>query len=387
MLQEMVIQPGDPVDPDRIERSRQAIMNLGLFKSVTAELLPGDERGRVLLITVKEKYYVLPIPKLNRNEDNEIGYGAELRLDNLGGRNQQLKISAEREKSNVSSTGEQDVYSLSYNYPRMFGGPFRLEVTADRERVPMSLLDQGGNPIGDYQRTTTEAHVLITRWLQEIGPSRGWQVGGGLVYRGRRLELLSGTQLPYENRVGVGALAIAEFSDVQDFLYSRSGKTYGISLEFGVPGLGSDSDYSRQLLYYRAYYQMFGLPHHNLNVQFQLGLSSERILNEDNFKLGGSSTLRGYESEAISGNSFVLLNLEYLAPLFDYNPLRGVVFVDIGNAYPGNHDIRLSDLKTGAGLGLRWNIKSFVKVDLRLDVAYGFDRGETKVYAATKQTF
>jgi outer membrane protein assembly factor BamA len=116
-------------------------------------------------------------------------------------------------------------------------------------------------------------------------------------------------------------------------------------------------------------------------------LSNERILNEDNFKLGGSSSLRGYESNTLTGNSFIALNVEYLAPLLGYYPLRGVAFVDVGNAYPGNSDIRLSDLKTGAGLGLRWNIKSFVKVDLRLDVAYGFDSGKTRVYAASRQMF
>jgi outer membrane protein insertion porin family len=253
MLQEMLIEPGDPADPDRIEHSRQAIMNLGLFKSVTAELLPGDERGRVLLVTVKEKYYILPFPKLNRNEDNQIGYGAELRLDNIAGRNQQLKVSTEREKSTISSSGEQDVYSVNYRYPRMFGGPWQLDVFVNRERVPIDLIDFG-IVTGSYERTTTEGSVMATRLLNGSGPTRGWQFGGGISYRGRKLDLLSGQQLPYENRVGVGVIAVAEFSDIQDFLYSRAGKTYGINLEFGVRGLGSDTDYNRQLLYYRGYY-------------------------------------------------------------------------------------------------------------------------------------
>ncbi len=387
LLQEMLVRPGDPADPARIERSRQAIMDLGLFKSVYAELLPGDARGPVLLVTVKEKYYILPIPKLNRNDENEIGYGAQLRLDNVAGLNQQIKLTYEKEETEVSSSGEQEVRSFSYAYPRMFGGPYRLDVAASRERLPIDTLDAGGGVTGGYQQTTSEASIIVSRWLGLIGPSRGWQLGVGAAYRARDYRLLSGADLPYADAVGVGLTGRIEFTDVHDFLYSRSGKTYGLSVEFGLPALGSDSDYTRQLLYYRGYYPVFDLPHHNLNVQFELGLSSAGILNEDTYMLGGASTLRGYESRSITGNSYVLFNVEYLAPLFGYYPLRGVVFADIGNAFPGNRDIRLSDLKTSVGLGLRWTVKSFVKLDLRLDVAYGVDSGETKVYAGTKQTF
>ncbi len=88
LLQEMLVRVGDPADPVRIEQSRQAIMDLGLFKSVRADLLAAPA-GPVLQIRVKEKYYYLVIPKLNRSEDG-VGLGAQLRLDNIAGLNQQL---------------------------------------------------------------------------------------------------------------------------------------------------------------------------------------------------------------------------------------------------------------------------------------------------------
>ncbi|MEK7758886.1 MAG: POTRA domain-containing protein, partial [Pseudomonadota bacterium] len=68
LLQEMLVKEGDSADPALIERSRQAIMDLGLFTSVLAVVEPGDD-GSVLRILVKEKYYILPVPKLNRDED------------------------------------------------------------------------------------------------------------------------------------------------------------------------------------------------------------------------------------------------------------------------------------------------------------------------------
>jgi len=63
------------------------------------------------------------------------------------------------------------------------------------------------------------------------------------------------------------------------------------------------------------------------------------------------------------------------------------VFLDIGNAYPSNEHIDLGDLKWSAGVGLRFRLKSFVKIDLRLDVAYVYETGEYKVFLGTKETF
>ncbi len=387
LLQEMLVRPGDGADPGRIEQSRQAIMDLGLFKAVQAELLPGEQAPEcVLLITVEEKYYILPIPKLNKNEEGDIGYGAQLRLDNLAGLNQQLKITYEQEKIETSSSGEQDVLSLSYVYPRIFGSPYRFELNASRTNLPLDVLTDG-TVSAQYQWTTTEAGLALTRWLGLIGPSRGWQVGTGLVWRDQSYRHISGTPGLYPDGTAVGLTALVEFTDVHNFLYSRSGTTYGLSAEFGLPGLGSDNDYSRQIIYYRSYRPVFDLPHRNLDMQLQLGLSSDRLFGEDAYALGGSSTLRGYKSGSITGNAYVLANVEYLAPLFDYHPLRGVLFVDVGNAYPSNRDIRLSDLKWGVGVGLRWKIKAFVKLDLRVDAAYNVDTGETRVFAGTKETF
>ncbi|MHB8414425.1 MAG: POTRA domain-containing protein, partial [Acidiferrobacteraceae bacterium] len=54
MLQEMTIHVGDPVDRRKIAASRQAIMNLGLFKSVHTKLLP-TKNGKILQVAVKVK--------------------------------------------------------------------------------------------------------------------------------------------------------------------------------------------------------------------------------------------------------------------------------------------------------------------------------------------
>ncbi len=278
------------------------------------------------------------------------------------------------------------MFSLLYTYPRIFGSPYLLEIEGGWERLPLEVLS-GETVTAGYERTANFVGFKVTRWLDLKGPSQGWQVGGGLVWRQQTHRHLSGTPDLYRDGTGVGVVGLIEYRKLHDYLYSRGGQNYGLNVEFGLPGLGSDSNYTREVLYYRGYWPVFDWPHHNLNVQLQLGLSSDRLFDTDAYALGGSRSLRGYETGSITGNAFILANVEYLAPLFGYYPLRGVVFADVGNAFPGNRDIGLSDLKWSAGLGLRLKLKSFVRLDLRVDVAYVPDTNETKVYAGSKQTF
>jgi outer membrane protein assembly factor BamA len=105
------------------------------------------------------------------------------------------------------------------------------------------------------------------------------------------------------------------------------------------------------------------------------------------YALGGNKNLRGYDSSSFTGNAFVLLNVQYLRPLFGYKPLRGVVFVDIGNTYPSNREITLGKLHSDIGVGLRFRLKSFVKIDLRVDAAYAHETGEWTYFAGTKEMF
>ena len=384
---EILVKEGDIADPALIERSRQAIMDLGLFVSVQASVEQG-EGGIVLRFTVKEKYYILPVPKLNRDDDNNISFGAELSLVNLAGLNQQLKLRYETEDAAGLSGGKIETNFLSYNYPRMFGSPYQLHTEISQSRLPVEVVS-GTTITSLYELEAWTASLQITRWLAPRGPSRGWQVGAGLIWRRNGYDYVYGDPGIYEDARAVGISVLAKFIDVRDYLFSRSGKEYGYMGEYGAPALGSDTQYTRHELFYRKYILLEGRPHENLEFQGRLGLSSGDLFVGDDYaySLGGSKTLRAYESGSITGNSFVLFNLQYLRPFFGYYPLRGVLFTDIGNAYPSNETINLGDLKWDVGIGLRLRLKSFVKIDLRVDVAYSFDTGAYKVFAGTKEIF
>ena len=72
ITQEMVLQVGDRYDKQAIEKSSQAIMDLGLFRRVNIVEEPDGNNVR-LIVQLKEKehsWYILP--RIDRNSDGDI---------------------------------------------------------------------------------------------------------------------------------------------------------------------------------------------------------------------------------------------------------------------------------------------------------------------------
>ena len=388
LLQEMLVKEGDVADPALIEQSRQAIMDLGLFTAVHAVVEP-DEGGSLLRIILKEKYYILPVPKLNRNDKDKFNLGAEISFDNLGGHNQQLKIKYETEEATGLSGGQINTRSLSYYYPRVYGSPYLFRTEISELHQPAEVVT--GGVLGSlYDKQEWKVGLQVSRWINRTGPSRGWQIGGGIIWRHNAYDYVSmATTSTFQDAQAVGLTLLGQYVDVRDFLFSRQGYEYGYIGEYGAPVLGSDTQYTRHEFFYRQYMLLAGRPHENIDFQGRLGLSSGDIFLGDTtaYSIGGSRSLRGYDSGSLAGNAFVLFNVQYLRPLFGYYPLRGVLFLDAGNAYPNNEQINLGDLKWSAGVGLRLRVKSFVKFNLRMDASYAYDTGEYRLFAGTSEVF
>lgn len=383
LLQEMTVEVGDPADRREIERSRQAIMDLGLYKRVDATLLPAPD-GKILQIAIEEKRYFLPIPRLNRNADGDISYGAQLRFDNIFGLNQQFKLTYQQTKAQDSASDTVDEIEAGYAYPRVRGSPYNLNIDArHREQTVEATVE--GYP-GQYYDLTSQSLVITgSRFLRKRGPSQGYRVSAGVGYAYDQYSIPPTMPRVHDSMDRFYWHGGFGFSDVHDYLYSREGIAYGYSLEFSMQELSGHDNYSRHVFSFQRYDPVSDKPHRNVDWQLQFGIS-EGIGDQRVFLLGSSSTLRGYPRDSIYGQAFVLANVEVLTPLFNRNQARGLAFLDIGNAYD-RHAIDLTDLKHAVGLGLRYNIESFVKIQLRLDAGYAVDTGDYKIYAGTKDTF
>lgn len=381
LLQEMSIHVRDPVDPARIAASRQAIMNLGLFSAVSTKLLPDPRGGSILQITVKEKYYLLPIPRANRNADGDISYGGELRWDNVAGLNQQLDVIYSIGLPAGSESRTHDV-TVNYSYPRLAGTPYNLDLNGRRLT---EYLFPGDPADSQYNHDMKTAGFLLSRYLTQAGPSQGWRVGGGVSWSENLYRLRSGTPGLYTDTQSTTINTIVDNTDVKDHIYSRNGYSYGYQVSWAPALLNSDT-YLQQQAYWRNYMPIGQRAYQSLYTQVRFGVSTG--FTGTPYLLGGSDSLRGYPRGSIAGKSFAVANIEFLSPLRSSMPaLRGVVFADVGNAYSDDRVVDVRNLKTSVGIGLRVALKWFVKIQLRLDYAYAVDAHTRKAYAGTKDAF
>ena len=78
MRRELLVHVGDPADPEAIERSRQAVQDLGLFRWVAVERKRLDDGTIRLTFVVHEKWYILPLPRVEGNSNGDYGYGGQV---------------------------------------------------------------------------------------------------------------------------------------------------------------------------------------------------------------------------------------------------------------------------------------------------------------------
>ncbi len=386
LRQELTIQEGEPAEPAAIERSRQAIMDLGLFKQVRSELQETPE-GVVVTYVVDEKLYILPIPLIDARAEGDYGYGVDLHFDNLFGLNQRLKLGYEVSKEADDEEQERE-YSLDYRYPRIVGTALDLGVLLEYREAGVNEKEDYPGVDAEYLLTEQRATLTLNRWIDQTGPSNGWRVGGGITWRQRDYSYEHGPWGLYEDSQAFSLHARVEYVDVHEFQYHREGMAYGWEGEAGAEELGSDHNFDRHLFYWRSYQNLGqeGAKSPSLYTRVQLGLADGSLFGDRAFEIGGGKSLRGYD-ELDDGNAMLLANVEYHMPLSGYPQLRGVVFTDVGNVYPSINDMDVTDLEAGSGLGLRWRVQTFVDLTLAADVAYGFGSEETKFYASTSATF
>jgi len=381
---EIYIQTGDQFNEALIEKSRQAIMDLGLYKSVRYYLEENYTQGNAgkenykvnVIFIVKEKYYNLVLPRL-KVEDEDVFYGLQYKGDNLFGLNHRARILA----LDLGSTKgvNESRYSFRYFYPNVNNSFYNLDLALQTEND----VDESD---GVIDRQDDSYRISVTRWLNKKGRNRGWFAGGSVKYQTRVNEDL----VVSENTESIDAIVLgaeAGYRNLNNFKFNRGGKSYGYILDWSGDSIGSEAQFTRHQFYYLSYYRFENRPSTNLNVQLKFGHSNDKVLGEYAFSLGSSNDLRGYENNRFKGNTLFVTNIEYMFPQNNHPLLRYVVFVDAGSTYDQLNDVLHEPLNVGAGLGLRWKIKSLVNIDLRMDVGYGFTDEDYKFSFGTRHTF
>jgi outer membrane protein assembly factor BamA len=375
--------PGEPCSLDNIIDGVQSTQDLGLFKSVRAELRIDNEWLELVYI-VSEKIFFLPIPRLSRTSDGELRYGAQLRWDNFLGRLHQLKLTFEKRQENDGQGRAGYVHSVDYSVLRFFGSRFGMAVSLDRIRRN-SELAQDGVIYGEVLRESQRAEFRLARWAKGSTGVQGFSYFLGLGFENRSYDVRSGTTGPFQGGQNATVLAGFDLQRVHQDSFNRRGYEYGAALRLADSSWGADFKYA-QLDSYIRWFRPLARPQTNLNVQLRLGLSTMAPFGGRGYAIGGGEVIRGMRTGDATGDILTLANVEYLSGFFSYPALRWIAFSDIGNVFLKD-DVKLHRQILRGGLGLRWKLEALTNTDLRFDVAWDPKRSKLTPYLSSSLTF
>ena len=365
MLREMKLHVGDAADPAAIERDRQAILDLGLFRWVSIHQ-ERTEGGVHLVVSVREKYYILPYPRLSGNTDLQYGYGAELRWNNIGGLNQSLRTLVSRSNLKREGYGLQTTYLADYYAPFVFDSRYNLELTGEHMLAPVTGTTS-------YNETFDYGQVLVTRNFGGRSASQGWTVGGGVLWQN---EDRWGEQAPPPYGMATALVGVASYRDVRFMVYSEEGVAYGTRVEGALKDIGSDYNYSSITAYWTRYLHVGEKPHQSLYLQADTGyFFNGPEINGGHFSLGGSSALHGYKKFTFQGDAYYHLAATFLRPV-GWDWFRPEVVLEAGNVFDEARDASLDEIHWSLGLGARLRVSWFVNFEMEAGVAMPIGSGK-----------
>lgn len=377
MLREMPLTVGDAADADAIERSRQGIQDLGLFREVSVRQEP-IEGGVRLVFKVKEKFYILPLPRADISSDGGYAYGMQLRWSNLWGLNHSATPFFERRQSSEGSgdpeiRGVQTRARLNYVAPYAFGARYTVAFATSYYKIPYL------EPLV-YDQIEKSVGFSIGRKLTDDPGSQGWNVSLGL---GRRQQDLSGADAAAVRSEGraIGLLGSLSYRDLRFNIYSDEGSTSEFQLETSGRDYGSDYHSTIWNLDQAWYLKLGDTPHQTFHVIGSLGARHGGAPGaQQYYTLGGVQNLRGYEPETAQGDAVYLLRLEFLRPVFR-NSIRALISVDAGNAFERPRDANFRKVLVSAGFGVRFRIQAVVNLDVDVGVAWPLSGGGMRFFA------
>lgn len=359
ILRELEFAPGDVLNMNVLQNSFQNLVKLNLFSEFNPQLERvsiWDNTANVIIEVVEAKTGLLGAGVTYSTKDGWLGF-VDIQERNLLGNGQTLGFQWQ--------FGGITNYSLNFYEPWLLGTRTSFGIGIyDRTSKGINVDKvhrRGGNIL--------LGHNLINEWDGMIKYS---------VENYKEYDDADGSVPDYESVLRSITLQVDR--DTTNHPFNPTGGAIDIfSIEYAGDFLGGTENFVKYNLDMRRFYPGFKY-NHAWGVRLKAGVG-EGNLEKRQYHLGGSESLRGYKSMEFSGDSLLLMNLEYRLPIADN--FTAVVFADAGNVWEKGESISLGDLKYSIGAGLRMNTPIG---QLRLD--YGFNEdGKGQPHFSIGHTF
>lgn len=357
---------GEPVNLEEWSLARKRLFDTNVFRSVEVQPVPlttpvdGVQPVRAL-VTVEEYPPWRFRYGFQVDRENEIGTADEERVNYSPGilgelRNQNLFGRAlTGGVATLLETNFQRVNTFLQT-PSFFGLPARSSVflfgsTEDVKFEGETLFIEDNVGVSFEQRYRRRRGFEITY---------GYRFQRGRVYDPAPDPL---DQFPLDVVTNLGWVTSAFLLDRRDDPVNATAGTFtSVSYQLTTPTLGADVSYSRVLA---QQYNFQSLGRVVLASRVVAGSAfgrDEPVGFSERFLAGGGTTVRGYPenglgprdvvfNEPYGGTSLLILNQEVRFPIYRW--VRGVGFLDVGNAFAPEEPFAVGNLKAGYGGGLR----------------------------------
>ncbi len=433
---DVTLEPGQPLGDAAVEATQQRLASLGLFRRVTiAELPHGRAHLRDVVITVEEAPSTavgfgggVEFQKVETSEFAPRGF-FEISRRNLWGKNRTVsffsRVSLRRHGADDAdapadgSAAPDDAAATdleyrvigSYREPRLWRGRGDVQVSA--------VLEQGSRT--SFRYTRQSARIDVSQRAGQL-----WSVLAQ--YAIGRSDILDDSINPIDRplidrvfpQVRLASIATSGVRDTRDDpLDPGRGSLVALNGELALRPLGSEVGYAKTFLQGFVYRRLPGERRIIFAGGARLGIGTgfprsvpmtddegEPVLGPDGapleidvrdlpiserFFAGGDTTVRGFQLDhlgtpetfdrdgtPIGGHAEVVLNGELRLSV--WRDLGVVGFLDVGNVFAVVSDVRLGDLRGGAGFGIRYKSPiGPIRVDL------GFKLGALRTFNAGRE--
>ncbi len=350
---ELEIAEAEPYSISKLKRSRERLLRLGYFKDVNLSTEKGASPDKLnVKISVEEAPTGSISGGIGFSSIEQLFAVFQIQERNLFGTGKQVGITAQL-------GAKRQFYDISFTEPRFFDtnlltgfDAFNLTSTY----VDFSRRDTGGAlrfgyPLPkDIYFTTSYRYELIKIFDVSEGAS----------------SFLKEAESEGERRVSSIVSSISK-STLNNPIDPSSGLYTRLSLGLAGTFLGGNTDFIKTIYSFRYYYPLRWDFVYMFNGEIGYGrkLPSGDLPLIERFFLGGINSVRGYRArslgpkdpatgDVLGGNKELFFNNEISFPIVREAGLKGVVFLDAGNAFSEGEDLSLSDLRVGAGWGIRW---------------------------------
>jgi outer membrane protein insertion porin family len=339
-----------------LKRSRENLNRLAYFKDVKISTAPAADPG-TREMDVKVEVQEGPTGTLSgglgfSSLDKLFGV-VQLNENNLFGR-------AWRASLNSQFGARRTVFSLDFRDPYFLDTNLSLLLNAYNLRTKYTDFERKGTGgkagLGySFSRFTSAGLTLRIDTVQITDP-------GNAVSDILREEFAKGRQQTRSLTLNVGRNTTDRYID------PSRGTAVSTTVEYAGGPLGGDSDFVKYFLNGKVFFPVTESTVLSANALWGHAVSTVggRVPIFERFFLGGPYSIRGFRSrglspadpntgELIGGNKELVMNLEYVFPLFNEVGFKGVLFFDSGNTWrQGDWPWDGPGLRYAAGFGVRW---------------------------------